>query len=351
MRSPFFTRSIRLIISVAVLAFCAGGAIAVTPAEGAKSGPIFRYVFKKTGGEVYAATSADRKKFDSSKNIELIQMLGYVFTEPAQGTVPLIQMARVKLNGPTEYRLITNAAMVEYLQTINQPGFSKWKPYPSTDGIVGYVSKTGGKSMLGAYAFTQSNVNGDGPRYRVEGKEYDQWKKLPGVVFESVPSFYIWNTKPAELLLAGVILTPGVNIIQGVAFTDQSLRFALYENGKNGMVVDTTRHYATPTKPLVLYRKDALNCKPDGCEFNFGFFVMRNKSGSTLDTYVITYQPNYQAGNSTQFGANDKSKGMVLPIPIKNGDNFIEVKIKPYHANEDTNAANSSFKVKVVLMP
>ncbi len=336
------------VVSILVIGgayLCAGVSVSAQ-----KSAPLFRYVFSKTGREVYAAKPEHRKIQDGKvKSGDIVTLLGYVYIEKAPDTYPLFGLKKLVLGTPALVRFTIDAKEYEDLVGTKSGESGKWEPYYEDTPIVGFVRTMAGNKLLGAYHFTQPGVEDDQPRIRIEGKELKQWKALKGVKFNGAPSFYIWKDKPViETIIP--IITPVINIPKGV-FLDQSVRPALYENGKNGYAIDATRAFAGPGKPLVLSAKDALSCTPDGCKFNLGWFVMRNKNEGTLSTYATVSSSLKIIGNSIVFKPGERSRSMVFGVPLKYGSNTLTVSIKPYKTGDDIDKSNNSFTVEIVLNP
>lgn len=305
----------------------------------------FRYV-TKSGGEVYAARWEGRKELDSMKNTELVQQLGYIYTEQAEGTVPLYSIRKLNLDGPPEYMITTS--WVSYKSLISPKNKLGWKPYPQDDGIIGYVSEKGGNNMVGAYGFRQG-PNKKYPRYRVEGKELEQWKSMPDSKFDSKPTFHIWKEK--FTLITGTIKDPVIKLPL-LGMVDIGFRKAMYNNGNSGFPVNTQAPYGTPDKPLVLSRKDAVLCNNTGCKFNFGFLLTRSTDTEHLNTYAMLSGA-YPGilGNSAVFKKGSKVANLLIGATIKDGDNMLTIKLKPADPSKEINDENNSFTVKVILKP
>jgi len=318
-------------------------------AQGEKS--LFRYVSEKTGREVYALKNSQRKVMDdkAAKGGWIVQQLGYAYAEQRAGTTALYGLILTELGG-SPARVLFTFSETEYKNLTSKKSPKKWKPYFSDSPIVAYVLLDGGENRLGAHYFTTKGAVDDDPRIRFEGGEYEKWKALPNTqYFSGGPSFYIWKDEPTPALITSVF-GPVLNIPKGV-FLDQSVRPALYENGKNGYEIDASRAFAGPNKPLTLYSKDALSCTPDGCEFNLGWFVMRNQDNGTLSTYGTATVNGKIIGNSLGFKKGERSRSLVLGIPIKYGSNKIVVRLKPYKTADDIDKSNNTFTVEVILKP
>lgn len=308
----------------------------------------FRYV-TKSGGEVYAARWEGRKELDSMKNTELVQQLGYIYAERAEGTVPLYSLRKLNLNGESPEYMITTS-WVSYHSLISPKNKLGWKPYPQEDGIIGYVSEKdgGGDNVLGAYGFRQGK-NQKYPRYRIEGKELNQWKNMPETKFDSKAAFHIWKEKTA--FITGTVKDPLLKFPL-LGQVDIGFRKAMYNNGNSGFPVNTQAPYGTPDKPLVLSRKDAISCNFGGCKFNFGFLLTRTTDDEHLSTYaMLSGASPGTLGNSTSFKKGSKVTSLIISATVKDGDNMLTIKLKPNDPSKEINDENNSFTVKVVLKP
>lgn len=332
----------------AVLALVISAVFAGSASAQEMSG-FFRFV-TKSGGEVYAARWEGRKELDSMKNVELVQQLGYIYTEKAEGTVPLYSIRKLNLNGESPQYMITTS-WVSYKSLISPKNKLGWKPYPQDDGIIGYVAEkdSGDSNMLGAYGFRQP-TNEKYLRYRIEGKELNQWKNMPNTKFESKPAFHIWKEKPMPII-TGTVKDPVIKFPL-LGTVDIGFRKAMYNNGNSGYPVNTQAPYGTPDKPLVLSRKDAVSCTFAGCKFNFGFLLTRSTDTEHLNTYaMLTGASPGTLGNSAVFKKGSKVASLIISGTIKDGDNMLTVTLKPNDPKKEYNDENNSFTVKVVLKP
>lgn len=307
----------------------------------AKSGPLFRYVFEKTGREAYAAKPQHRKIQDAKKGI-IVQMIGYVYLEPHTDTYPLYGLKRMVLGEPAHTFFTANEAEYQKMVATGQ-----WKSYYDDSPIVCYVRTQAGKDLRAAYRFTQTNVQGDEPRLRFQGAEYDQWAKLDGVKFNSAPDFYIWKDKPVPLMVVGTMNTVPVGVIAGMNFIDLGLRKALYDNTKSGYKLDPSNPYATPGGVLTLYRSNGKSCTPTECEFRLGFYLNRNKADKEFTTVVAISGGVTTVQNSVVFPKGAKSASLTLPVVLKTGKTALTVSLKPYDPKSEINESNNSFIVLV----
>lgn len=332
-----------LFLALVCLVLFAIGAYANNGA--AQSGMLFRYVSENTGSEVYAAKGAHRKVMDA-KNKMIIQTLGYVYLAQEKGTVPLYGLKKMILGQPAQVRFTASEAEYQKLMTSGQ----KWQPYFDDTPVIAYVSKEGGNSMVPAYRFVQTNVLTGQPRYRFEGAEYDQWKKLPGVDFHNVPDFYIWKDKPAPLLISGGTMTTTPGTIAAVAgMTDQSIRMALYNNGKDSKSINTKNGATFSGQALVIKSSEALTCDAARCLVNLGWFVDRNQIDNELKTFVSVTGGHTDTGAYATFPKGEASVPMVVTVPLKFGLNHIALQIKPEKTGDDINTKNNTQKFRVVL--
>jgi hypothetical protein len=366
------TRQLFLIGLIAIFASTAGAQ---------EMSKLFRYVTQERG-EVYAARPEGRAIMDSISTLELVETIGFIYTEPAPNTFPLYCLRKGQnLSASTDYFLTANPSNVKAL--IQQ----QWKFYPQkTDGIIGWVSKKEGSGMRGAYVFRQSDDAEDfGNRIRFEGKDLDLWSTHPAAVVSPFPSFYVWKKEavaaptpkpkptpaptpkptpppapepapiPTPTIIKGIIPKPTpVMVLIIPKFpekVDFSFREALYNNGAQQMGVNTQMPYGTPTNPLVLSRKDAIGCDLRWCSFNFGVILFRNTNTETLETYAILSGGNPSSiRNFTTFKRGSKTAHLVLPMSIRDGTNTLTVTLNPYF-KEEINKGNNSFSVTVILKP
>lgn len=344
MEKSLFVKSLRALgISIAaVIVFIAG---AVMPANAQEMSGLYRYVLK-SGGEVYAAKYAGRKKLDAIKNIELVQQVGFVYIEPAEGTVPIYSLRKLNVDGPPDYHLTVVKDFYNFLQQQKDGG--GWKPYPEDKGIIGYVRLDGFDEGHAAYAFQNSNNINGLPRYRIGGKEVKDWKNADKLaVFEKQPDFWVWKDKFVPVI-TGEVKIPIK--LPNPKQHDLGLRKVLYHNGKS-KVLSGQSPYGTPDKPLVLSRKDALSCTPKQCTFNLGFYVTRDIVSEKFSTYAMVTGGPAMVGNSVVFPDDAKSASLVLGVAVKDGTSVLTVTLKPYDAKNETNLDNNSFKITVQLNP
>jgi hypothetical protein len=315
-----------------------------TYAKAAEATPLFRYVSEKSGTESYAARPEHRKIQDAKKDM-IIQMMGYVYLSQQKGTVPLYGLRRNVAGGPMQTRFTASEAEYQELMTSGQ-----WKSYFANSPVICYVNKGSGKSLLGAYRFTQTNVSGDEPRYRFEGKELAQWKQLPNMKFNASPDFYIWKDKPSSLLIGGVTMTTDPGLIGAVAgITDQTIRMALYNNGKDSKSINTKNGATYSGQALVIRSSEAVTCDADRCLVNLGWFVDRNQIDAELKTFVSVTGGHSDTGAYATFAKGNASVPMVVTVPLKFGLNHISLEIKPEKAGDDINLKNNVQKFRVVL--
>lgn len=300
---------------------------------------MFRYVSKKTGREVYAARTAQRKVMDDKAAAGgwLVQQVGYVYGEQRSGTTALYGLILMEPGGAPA-RVLFTFSEVEYKNLTSPSSPKKWKPYFADSPVVAYVLLDGGDNRIGAYYFTTKGSGPeDDPRIRFTGGEYEKWKGFPGTEYFTGPSFYIFKEKPA-----GAVTEPPKKL-------DQILRQMIFVLGKDS-IFNALAPVATPKSPLVVKAANAKSCDAGGCTFNFGLQVYRTIAGNYLSTYVGMKGPDgANVSNSTSWSGDQKTQSMVLPMRIPYGKSSITVNLKPYLPKDDANGANNAFTASIIL--
>jgi hypothetical protein len=133
---------------------------------------------------------------------------------------------------------------------------------------------------------------------------------------------------------------------------DLKLRQALYSNGADASKVNTASRYATPSRALTLKKSEAISCDGDKCTFNLGFFALRGDRGAELSTYALLRGATFGiVGNTVFFASGEMSRGVVHAVKLKAGENKVVVEIDPYKKTAESDEANNSFEVTIVVEP
>lgn len=318
---------------------------AATPFE-ALTIPLYRYQ-AKNGSGVYAAYPAYRKLFENASNVwDEFGVVGHVYPSKQAGTMPLLALRKPASVGIASLYFYTTD-IDEALAKQN----SGWEAVQNYKGVVGYVATTAQAGTIAVYRYRQPTAAG-GYIYAFGESENNTLKQNTGLKFEKL-AFYVW-AKPVEPKPSQSNFPSGQTSsnFPSAATVDLLMRPALYFNGTNSTKVNTASKYATPQKPMTLKKSEAIECAGGYCAFNLGLFVQRSNGDGPLASYALIGGPGLgSVGNSFAFEAGSRSRDFVLPIRLKMGENKVRVTIDPFAETAETNEANNSFEVTIIVQP
>ena len=136
------------------------------------------------------------------------------------------------------------------------------------------------------------------------------------------------------------------------AQTDLSMREAIYFTGSKSDSIDLAKDKYVAKESTINVNSDlAKSCDKTGCEFNVGIIGTRSGSlASQLSTYgLFSIEGSGLVGNTILFGASQATRTHVLPVKLKFGQNRLTFTIDPYKKTRESNEANNTFSVNVVV--
>ena len=152
-------------------------------------------------------------------------------------------------------------------------------------------------------------------------------------------------------LIASLTLILGI-CVSTYAQTDLSMREALYFTGANSESINLAKDvYVAKGATLNISTALAKSCDKTTCEFNIGFIGFRSpKADSVLSTYaLISTDGGGMTGNTVVFAATETTKQGVFPVKLKMGRNRLTFTIDPYKKIRESNEANNTFTVNVIV--
>lgn len=132
---------------------------------------------------------------------------------------------------------------------------------------------------------------------------------------------------------------------------DLNFRQAIYIDTFQEDKVNRQAPFATPTKPVTVFRGDNINCDPNACGFRVGFYVFRSNGEGALTVNVKITNGSSSKVQAVTFEAGEKIADAVLNLLIFNGSNQVRIEADPQNQLSETNENNNRFEVTVVLKP
>ena len=132
--------------------------------------------------------------------------------------------------------------------------------------------------------------------------------------------------------------------------TDLTLRRALYFTGKKFDSIDLKNDkYVAENKFITLHKTDAFKTEGEYLYFYFGYIAFREPGGPQFQTHVQYKLEKSSIGVETVFLNNSKTRQGVLPLKLRKGRNVITAVIDPFQKTAETNEANNSFHVTIMV--
>ena len=161
------------------------------------------------------------------------------------------------------------------------------------------------------------------------------------------------NKRFARALAAPALLLLAATAHGQKPETDLTVRRALYFTGARTDAIDTKNDSRiTEGGLMVLKKSDGANCTPQGCSFNFGFFVMRSPAAEGLHTdAMVQAVGGNPSDRAFDFKEREAVREVVVPVRLRPGATKLTVRVDPFNNTHEKDEANNHFSVTVVVKP
>ena len=131
---------------------------------------------------------------------------------------------------------------------------------------------------------------------------------------------------------------------------DLSTRRAIYVTKSKTSIDLRNDKYVAANGTITLNRRQAESCEGNKCTFNLGIIAIKSGGPSTLNAYgQYTGQTFGSVGNTIVFADSEGTKQQVLPVSLAIGKNVVTFTIDPEKKIAETNEANNSMTVTIVV--
>lgn len=129
--------------------------------------------------------------------------------------------------------------------------------------------------------------------------------------------------------------------------------FLYYLGGKYGSITPQTRSIKQNTTETIA-ANEAENCFNNNCKYYFGIVVDRKLGKESLSPYAtisVKTSPGVGGGANVFFKPGEYKGTAVLSVPLKMGENRLEIAVDPENKIREENKADNRFKVTVIVSP
>jgi hypothetical protein len=130
---------------------------------------------------------------------------------------------------------------------------------------------------------------------------------------------------------------------------DLSIRRAIYITKSKTSIDLKGDRYVDENRNITLNKRQAESCQGNNCTFNLGVIAIKSGGPSTLSTYGQYTGAFGIVGNTITFAANESTKQQVLPVALAVGKNIVTFTIDPQKKIPETDEANNSVTVTIVV--
>jgi hypothetical protein len=130
---------------------------------------------------------------------------------------------------------------------------------------------------------------------------------------------------------------------------DLSIRRAIYITKSKTSIDLKGDRYVDENRNITLNKRQAESCQGNNCTFNLGIIAIKSGGTSTLSTYGQYTGAFGIVGNTITFSANESTKQQVLPVALAVGKNTVTFTIDPQKKIAETDEANNSVTVTIVV--